>query len=799
MSTKGMSAAMGRIQPGGYRVLLAFWGSFVLCLGVETAKGADITGVVRMPDICSPTVSPAVVYLTPVSTQGNTSRPGPAGVAPAAGQPRVADVVLVNQRGLQFVPRVQAIALGQTVRFTNQDGETHNVHIVSRDFAFNQSMTPGEPRDFLPEHAGVMKLACDIHQHMRGFVVVSPTAWAQVCDREGRFRLRGVPAGRYVLNVWHEMGDPLQAELDVVEGKKIEVPPLELSVPAGLVSVNRRNTGQNLAPVLPWAEVVDRIMLTLAASRDAAAHSREPAKSRRLADDAYWVDFEASGLETAVRSFLGYRRAGELESQFRAIRTAVTEVNAKRQGLTALTDSCDRLLVGLVAATKELNAKGVTDRARSDEMVGAAATLDSSVEVSDGDPRLLLQAVKRGFRRIDEAAQRDGPDEAASELTTVYMTDFEPLERYLLGRSPQDVRPLEIQFNTLRGDLSGGLKGEELAARLDLLSTEIESVVTRLEAQPAGRFGSAFLASFITIMREGVEVILILAMLLALVAKATSAAGLKTGPANESTSIDARGESDLEQTALRLKKRAVAAIWIGVALAVFASIATAIALNVLIVSAPGAARETLEGAVMLLAAGVLFYVSYWLISRFEAKRWTDYLAQRARRGIELGGQGTLALTAFLAVYREGAETSLLYQALLGSEGRTRAGLLGLAAGIALGAVLLAIIAAILRATSVRLPMQLFFKLSGVFLFLLAIVLAGNGVFELQNAGVLVTTNLAWMGRGLPWAGLFPNLQVISVQGLLLAGAILAWLVIPRSALGMGAGGSSGIKLAAKRG
>ncbi len=49
------------------------------------------------------------------------------------------------------------------------------------------------------------------------------------------------------------------------------------------------------------------------------------------------------------------------------------------------------------------------------------------------------------------------------------MTEFEPLERYLLGRSPQDVRPLEIQFNTLRGDLTAGLKGEKLSARLERL------------------------------------------------------------------------------------------------------------------------------------------------------------------------------------------------------------------------------------------------------------------------------------------------------------------------------------------
>ena len=121
------------------------------------------------------------------------------------------------------------------------------------------------------------------------------------------------------------------------------------------------------------------------------------------------------------------------------------------------------------------------------------------------------------------------------------MTDFEPLERYLLGRRPQVVRPLEIQFNRLRGDVSGGLNGEALTARLDRLSTEVESLVAELEAQPAGRFGSAFLASFITIVREGVEVILILAMLLALVGKATSAARQRTLPEGNAVAFRGRG------------------------------------------------------------------------------------------------------------------------------------------------------------------------------------------------------------------------------------------------------------------
>jgi high-affinity iron transporter len=219
-----------------------------------------------------------------------------------------------------------------------------------------------------------------------------------------------------------------------------------------------------------------------------------------------------------------------------------------------------------------------------------------------------------------------------------------------------------------------------------------------------------------------------------------------------------------------------------VALAVAASMATAVALNFLVASTAGRAREVLEGLVMLIAAGVLFYVSYWLVSQAEAKRWMDFLKQRARRGLEWSGRGTLAATAFLAVYREGAETALMYQALLGSQGQTRSGLLGLAAGFLAGLVLLTAIALLIRATSVRLPFRTFFQLSGAFLFALAIIFAGNGVFELQNAGILLTTHLNWLGNGLPIAGLYPNLQVVSVQGLLLAGALLAWAVVPRGAL-----------------
>src|SRR5207248_1451811 len=123
-----------------------------------------------------------------------------------------------------------------------------------------------------------------------------------------------------------------------------------------------------------------------------------------------------------------------------------------------------------------------TDRLHVDTVGVAMAEGGLAASGPQGDPRALLQALRGGFDRVSQEAQRHGPDEAASELTTVYFSEFEPLERYLLIRSSQAVRPLEVQFNALRGDLSAGLKGPELASRLGRLYSDVEGLVDRLEA-----------------------------------------------------------------------------------------------------------------------------------------------------------------------------------------------------------------------------------------------------------------------------------------------------------------------------
>ena len=701
----------------------------LLALAVSPAKGGEVRGRVEMPDTCSPSVSPAVVTLEPTGKAAST---GPSRGPAAVG-------LQVNQHGLQFEPRVQVASVGQTLRFTNQDAETHNVHILTPGFPFNRSMAPNVPAEFVPDKPGLIRLVCDIHSHMRGFVVVSASPWAKVVKGGGAFRFPDVPEGRYVLNAWHEMGEPLTREVEVKGSGPLDLGTIVLK--GFPVAATTRAD----APVRAWPEVTDRIGVLLAEAREAAKKPDGLAKARKLAEDAYWGEFEPSDMETAVRRHLGFQRAGAIEGQFLGLRSAIKAVYEGKAQSAELVTRSSKLLLDLAKASDDLKALKVNDR----RDVGNSTNRAEVVAVPGASEQAgQLKALASSFAGIRDLADDGHASDAASALTDAYFTDFEPLERLLNVRRPREVMPLESRFGAIRGRIGAGLKGAELSGELDGLRGEIVAALARSESSTAGSFGLAFANSLVTILREGVEVILLLTMLVALVAKAG-------------------------------QPRALGAIKWGIGVAVVASGLTAIGLNLLVASAQGRTREVVEGAVMMAAAGVLFYVSYWLISQTQAKRWADFLKGRIAHGAQVGGLWTLGLTAFLAVYREGAETALLYQAMIAGQGGSRDGLLGLAAGLAIGLVVLAAIAVLIRKSSVKLPLRPFFQVTGFVLFAMAIVFAGNGVFELQSAGYIKTTALDWMGSGLPALGFHPNTQSLSIQGLLLLGGVMAF-VLPGS-------------------
>jgi len=121
--------------------------------------------------------------------------------------------VLIDQRGMKFVPKVTVVLQGTTVDFQNSDPVGHNVYWPSiggnKKLAHNLGTWPkGEKKSFQFNDAGVAPLLCNVHPEMAGYVVVAPTPYFAVTDKEGNFEIKGVPPGTYTLKTWSEEGKP---------------------------------------------------------------------------------------------------------------------------------------------------------------------------------------------------------------------------------------------------------------------------------------------------------------------------------------------------------------------------------------------------------------------------------------------------------------------------------------------------------------------------------------------------------------------------------------------------------------
>jgi plastocyanin len=128
--------------------------------------------------------------------------------------------VVVDQRKMTFIPHVVVVQQGTTVDFLNSDPVGHNVYWPSisgnKKLAHNLGTWPkGEKKPFQFNDAGVASLLCNVHPEMSGYVVVVPTPYFAVTDKDGNFEIKSIPAGKYTLKTWSEDGKPTTQEIDV--------------------------------------------------------------------------------------------------------------------------------------------------------------------------------------------------------------------------------------------------------------------------------------------------------------------------------------------------------------------------------------------------------------------------------------------------------------------------------------------------------------------------------------------------------------------------------------------------------
>jgi high-affinity iron transporter len=173
--------------------------------------------------------------------------------------------------------------------------------------------------------------------------------------------------------------------------------------------------------------------------------------------------------------------------------------------------------------------------------------------------------------------------------------------------------------------------------------------------------------------------------------------------------------------------------WAGVVAALAASAALAALIQVVGAELEGSAEQLFEGVTMILAVAVLTWMIFWM--RYQARTLKSTLEHEVQAAVSAGQNWGLAFVAFLAVFREGVETSLfLSAAAFANDG------LGTLVGSILGLAVAALIGYLIYVSTVRLNLRLFFNVTSVLLLLFAAGLLAHGIYEFQEAGLIPTLN-----------------------------------------------------------
>jgi high-affinity iron transporter len=332
-------------------------------------------------------------------------------------------------------------------------------------------------------------------------------------------------------------------------------------------------------------------------------------------------------------------------------------------------------------------------------------------------------------------------EEAYKEALDAYFEGFEMVEPSLALKDRDITFKIETKFSEFREAIKEGNSIERVENLYRDITNELSRASLILEnGKPVGNLLS-FTNSLAIILREGLEAFLIIAAVLAFL----SATGMRN---------------------------AIKYVHLGWILALVAGLITwVIAKTIITIS--GAQREMIEGVTSLVAAAVLFYVSYWLITKIEVKKWKEFIQGKVQKAISKKSVFALASVSFFAVYREAFETVLFYQALWYQADNSKNAILwGLIFGVAM---LIFLVFAIFK-LAIRIPLKYFFTITSFFLYFLCFILMGKGIRGFQEAGIIGIKSINFIPQ-VDIIGIYPTVETSIPQGVLIIAfvAALIWL------------------------
>lgn len=201
----------------------------VLAIGLEVASAqASVEGRVALPQSRS---APVVTKRYEIITKGGVLSPSPPlAVVYLEGsfpKPRALPTKEIVQKDLTFIPALLPVQVGTKVEFPNLEEDIyHNIFSYSPAKRFDLGRYRPDEKPIpsqIFDVAGLVTLRCDIHEHMRALVLVLDTPHFVVTDNDGRYRLNGLPAGRYTLKAWVDSRTTHEKPVDLKSGSTLHV------------------------------------------------------------------------------------------------------------------------------------------------------------------------------------------------------------------------------------------------------------------------------------------------------------------------------------------------------------------------------------------------------------------------------------------------------------------------------------------------------------------------------------------------------------------------------------------------
>ncbi|EAL2251564.1 FTR1 family iron permease [Campylobacter coli] len=451
--------------------------------------------------------------------------------------------------------------------------------------------------------------------------------------------------------------------------------------------------------------------------------------SKDFLNDALFNDYRNTKVEVLINKFT---KAGNDQKIQQAIRTLIRQINnanIDEKNLRNDLDSIEEQLFDIFLQIPNSELSSLQISGFNDETKGK-----DYAKVSN-DIKLALDGILKNYDGFSASIVDD--------LQGIYLDIFEAsgMENKIGAVDSGLKLKIESLFSKGVALIKASADKKELEATFNDLEQLIASSVDKIQDSTPY---SLFTWALGIILREGLEALIIVVAIVSYL--------VQSGNKN------------------RLNI-AYSALFTGVIL----SFVTAFGVSWLFKENAGQSRELIEGITMLVAVLLLFYVGFWLLSNAQNKKWTSFIKQGAIDAISNNSAKTLWITVFLAVYREGVETVLFYQALL-FDAKTSTDFGAVFGGLGLGILILIVLYFLLKAGAIRIPVKQFFYITSYIIFYMVFVFTGKGIAELIEGKVIIPSLIPMNFEPILWLGIYPYYETLIPQFIVLIMLIIGILI-----------------------